>query len=767
MIKKGIAVLLLLAAIFWSYKALMPQKYTDLDADKSQFSTARALLHLEQISKSPHAIGTEAHADVRQYIIDQLIKLGMTPIIQEGYSITSWGNLTKSKNILARMEGTEPGKALMLMSHYDSSPHASYGASDAGSGVSTILEGLRAFLEADPEPKNDIIVLITDAEELGLNGAKLFVDEHEWADDVGLILNFEARGSGGPSYMLIETNGGNSRMMEEFVKANPDYPVGNSLAYSIYKMLPNDTDLTVFREDGNIDGFNFAFIDDHYDYHTALDTYERLDRETLEHQGSYMMPLLNHFANANLNNLKSNSDKIYFNVPGFKMITYPYGWIWPMLVLAFLIFIFLIVYGIQKSRLVKSDMLKGFLPFLLSLVVSAVVTQGLFMLFSAILYPGYAEILHGFPYNGHAYITAFTFITIGLSFLIYAKFHKPGNTVNLMVAPITFWLLLCILFALELKGASFFIVPVYFGLISFYVLIEQRKPSLILMALLCFPVLMIMSPFVKMFPVGLGLVILFVSAIITVLIFSMCITIFGFFKHKRRWAYILMIFGVIWLVTAHFKSDFNAERPLPNSLVYMLDADNSTAQWATYDNRLDEWTKQVLGEDPNQVMDEATNVLASKYNSGFTFYRQAEVKPLLYPEVEVFKDSVIEGLRHVSIYIEPKRAVDRIDFFADSQLLFKDFNINGLKVDRMDEEGYVFQNRNSSRLFTYFFADDEPLEMKFTVPEAQNSRIMMFESSNDLLDNRLFDIEPRPEDMIPKPFVLNDAVMIKRTILIH
>ena len=45
------------------------------------------------------------------------------------------------------------------------------------------------------------------------------------------------------------------------IKANPKYPVASSLLYSIYKMLPNDTDLTVFREDGDIKGYNFAFLD--------------------------------------------------------------------------------------------------------------------------------------------------------------------------------------------------------------------------------------------------------------------------------------------------------------------------------------------------------------------------------------------------------------------------------------------------------------------------------------------------------------------------
>jgi hypothetical protein len=37
-------------------------------------------------------------------------------------------------------------------------------------------------------------------------------------------------------------------LVKEFAAANTTFPVSNSLMYSIYKMLPNDTDLTVFRE---------------------------------------------------------------------------------------------------------------------------------------------------------------------------------------------------------------------------------------------------------------------------------------------------------------------------------------------------------------------------------------------------------------------------------------------------------------------------------------------------------------------------------------
>ena len=776
MIRKAIAILLLIAAVYWSFQALMPRTITDIDTDKNSFSTARALVHLETISKEPHAVGTEAHTQVRDYIIEQLEDLGLETQIQEGFTISRWGNLAKPRNILARIKGSSPGKALMLLSHYDSSPHSSFGASDAGSGVVTILEGLRAFLNDGKTPKNDIIILISDAEELGLNGADLFVNKHPWAKEVGLVLNFEARGSGGPGFMLIETNGGNSKLMHGFSKANPKFPVANSLSYSIYKMLPNDTDLTRFRVDGDIDGFNFAFIDDHFDYHTANDTFERLDRNTLEHQGSYLMPLLHYFSEANLSNLKSDADDIYFNVPLFKTVIYPFSWIWPMLILAILIFAALIFYGFKKRRLNKDDVLKGFMPFLSTMVVSLLIG---FLVWALIkmMYPQYTEIEHNFTYNGHTYIAAFSFLSLGVCFWIYNKFYKPGNTASLLIAPIFMWIVICIIMALKLEGASFFIIPVFFALLSLFVLINQRKPSLPVMALLCFPLLLIMSPFINMFPVGLGfymdvgfatISVKLVSMLLIALMFGLMISLFGFFRHKKRWSYLMFFITFFLLIKAHFNSGFNVENPKPNSLVYMLDSDNNSAIWATYDNRLDEWTQTYLGEDPNDASDITTNVVGSKYNSGFTFTREAPIEALLYPEVEVYKDTVIDDLRHISIYIESKRSdVNRLELFADTQLLFKDFMINGIETYKENEFSHAFENRYNSRLFTYFVSDKEPLEIKFSVPIDQNTKFVLYESSNDLLTNRQLDVIERSEAMIPKPFILNDAIIIKKTIVIN
>ena len=259
----------------------MPQDNFIDNPTNSEFSNTKAFKHVQNLGSDAHAVGANAHENASEYIIKELEKLGLEVQTQEGNSFSDWGTFAKVKNIAARIKGTDNSKALVLMSHYDSAGHSSKGASDAASGVATVLEGIRAFIAKETTHKNDIIILFTDGEELGLNGARLFVKEHPWTKDIGLILNFEARGSGGPSFTLVETTDGNAALMDEFIKANPKYPVANSLAYSIYKKLPNDTDLTVFRKEANIQGFNFAFIDDHFDYHSALDTPERLDNNTL------------------------------------------------------------------------------------------------------------------------------------------------------------------------------------------------------------------------------------------------------------------------------------------------------------------------------------------------------------------------------------------------------------------------------------------------------------------------------------------------------
>ncbi|MCM4167527.1 peptidase M28 [Arenibacter sp. H213] len=752
----AITLLLILLAIYLGFWSSMPTYQPDMDLDKTKFSTDRAFIHVKNMSQEPHAVGFPAHTKVREYLINELKKLGLEPVTQTGYTAGDWANFSRVTNVMARIKGSNPGNALLLLSHYDSSPHSSLGASDAASGVATILEGVRAYLEENNSPKNDIIILFSDAEELGLNGADLFVNNHPWAKEVKLALNFEARGSGGPSYMLLETNRGNGSLIKEFINANPTYPVANSLVYSIYKMLPNDTDLTVFREDRDIDGFNFAFIDDHFDYHTVRDNYDRLDANTLAHQGTYLMPLLQHFSDADLTHLKSPNDLVYFNMPYFRLLSYPFEWIWPMLIGAVFLFLILIFHGFRKKVLTFTEIGTGFIPMLLTLVINGLIGYFGWSLILKV-YPQYQDILHGFTYNGYSYITAFVFVCLAVGFWCYHRLGK-ASIPNLLIAPAVLWLIICGFLAIYLKGGSFFILPVFALLASLWILIGQKSPHPLLFVVLALPAIWLYSPLIKMFPVGLGLKMIITTTLLTSLSFFLLLPNIGTIKAKQRLAYLCLLLFIGFLVSAHLNSGFNKDNAKPTSLIYLLDADSNTAQWTTYDKVLSPWTAQYIGINKETPRKTEHQHLSSKYGTGFSFVANAPLKNMTPPKVEIVKDTISGEDRLLEIIISPQRPINRLEVFTN------EIEISKAVINTIPLTDYYLKNRNGNKLITHYVSNNDPTYLQIAIPRQSKLELTLYEASNDLLNHPQFSVPQRPEDNIPTPFVLNDAILITKKI---
>jgi hypothetical protein len=757
-----LSILFIVVTIGLIYLLMTPQWVSSDDSLLSEYSTKRALEKVKVISENPHFIGSSNHKIVGDYLVKELQKMGLETQIQEGTTISDWGNLTKSKNILARIKGSDSSKALLLLSHYDSAPHSySHGASDDASGIATVLEGVRAFLENKTSHKNDIIILFSDSEELGLNGAALFVTKSNWAKEVGLVLNFEARGSAGPSYMLMEVNKGNANMVKEFTAANPSYPVSNSLMYSIYKMLPNDTDLTVFREQGKIQGFNFAFIDNHFNYHTAQDDFNHLSPKTMEHQGTYMVPLLNYFANSDLTSLQSSEDYVYFNTP-INFVSYPFSWVFPMVFIAVFLFLFLVFIGLGKRVLVFSEMGKGFLFFLGALLVSGTTTFFGWKLLLKI-YPQYNDILHGFTYNGHDYIGAFVFLSLAISLLFYSNSNSENKTENYSIAPLFIWILINFAIAIYLPGAGFLVIPLFFSLfmLAYFVTTQKTKP--ILNLILSIPSLIILVPFITMFPIGLGLKILTGSAVLTVLVFGLLLPIFGSFPRKGFWALLSLLISIGFFMKASFNSGYAIGTAKPNSLLYVYNADSKKAVWATYDINLDPWTKLYLGENPKDAAELNKNPLFSKYKSGFTYSAEADVKKLSEPKISFSRDSIAGSQHYYKIKITPNRPVNRYDIFANEKMTFYNLKANGASA--LEQKGSLYKRRGK-KLISYYVVDNEPLELQFSIPVTAVFDMDLMESSFDLISNPKFKITKRLPWMMPTPFVLNDAVVIQKKIVL-
>jgi hypothetical protein len=762
-ISSVLSILIVLGVIYWGFSDLKPSLPKEESSLKTDFSTQNALEHVKKISLKQHYVGSEEHKIVQNYIVEELNKMGLETEIQTQTAVNEkWVAATTAQNIIAKIKGSENGKALMLLSHYDSSTHSSLGASDAGSGVATILEGVRAFLSKNKTPKNDIIILLSDAEELGLLGAQAFVNQHPWIKNIGLVLNFEARGSGGPSYMLMETNGKNSKLLSEFLAAKSNFPATNSLMYGVYKKLPNDTDLTVFRQNANINGLNFAFIGDHFDYHTAQDSYERLDRETLLHQADYLTSSLNYFAFSDLENLDSNEDFVYLNFPFLKLLTYPFSWATPLLIIAIVLFLILIFFGFSSNKISLKKILKGFVPFLISLILCSSISFGLWKLL-LVIHPHYNDILHGFTYNGYTYIIAFVFLNISILLKTYKYFSKEEKVVNLLIAPIFVWLIINFLISIYLKGASFFIIPVFCALfvlaIAIFMNVEERSKR-VLFTIISIPTIYIFAPMIKMFPVALGLKNLFISGLLIALVFGLML--FTFHQKKATWMLKLsLLLTIIFFGFATFNSGFSIDNKKPNSIVYIQNSDTKTAYFGTYNTTLDRYTKQIFDETSAKggIKNAETK---SKYNTYFKYHKKTDYKNIPSSNISIDFDTIIGRKRLLELLITPNRKVNKFEFMTNNKLTLHQFKVN----DAVVNNGKKYVVEKGTFLIYYMANSDEEVTLSFSINKDEKLDLILNEVSYDLLKNPNFSIHPRSAEMMPMPFVTNDAIIISKKLKI-
>ena len=228
------------------------------------------------------------------------------------------------------------------------------------------LEIARA-LKAMPPPRHPVIFLIDDGEEAGLLGARAFVDSHPWASQVRAAVNLDARGTSGPS-LMFETGSAGEWAVDLYAQRSRR-PAMSSIFYTVYKLLPNDTDFTVFKSAG-YQGLNFAYIGDAAHYHTPLDNSASVTPASLQHQGENGLAAVTALANSDLSG-PPQRDAVFFDLFGRKMVRWPARRSLPFaLAFAFLLALE-IAWMIHTKRVAVAEFLLGFLGWLSTMVVVA------------------------------------------------------------------------------------------------------------------------------------------------------------------------------------------------------------------------------------------------------------------------------------------------------------------------------------------------------------------------------------------------------------
>lgn len=462
------------------------------NAGKEEFSAERAIKYLEKFAVKPHPIGDPEHDRVRDYLVSELTKLGAAPEIQVAEeNLSAWGVPYEGKieNIIARIPGKDSSGGIMITSHYDTDEN-SPGAADAGSGVAAILETVRALKESS-SLKNDLIIMISDGEEIGLLGAQAFVQEHTWAKDVDIVLNFEARGSSGPSVMF-ETNDQNERLAVEFAKGTSN-PIAHSFIFDLYQIMPNDTDLSIYKPAGMY-GLNFGFFVGLFGYHTPEDTVENLDMGSLQHHGENMLNLVHHFGNMNLI-AQDDGKSLYFNAIGKKILTYSEKLVLPIMFFVIILFFITLFHGFIRKKLNLARTVLGFLVFLLTIALAYMIGVLLLVIISFVARMDLWTISAYPEISNPVFISILLFVIVVIV-TVYLFILKRLNATDLTMGGFFGWLILVCLSSIFFKASSYiFVWPFMIGLVglNLYMFLKNElsvKGKLLSLGIMVLPIIL-------------------------------------------------------------------------------------------------------------------------------------------------------------------------------------------------------------------------------------------------------------------------------------
>lgn len=321
--RTGLIVALLLLAllgVMGSKSALVPIP-SAAQAGAGGFDTARAMARLQRIlgDQRPHPVDSAANDAVRDRLVAELRALGLNPRIADTFTCNGAAtgqtvSCARIRNVVATIEPAR-GRHVLLVSHYDSTPSGP-GAADDGIGVASMLE-VAALLKDRPLAR-PVSLLFNEGEETGLIGARAFLDQDPLAARVDSLVNLESRGTTGPAIMF-ETDRPNGRAIRHYARS-VDRPAANSLTTDFSRLIPNQTDVVVFKErPWTI--LNFAIIGNETRYHSPDDTLANLDPRSLRHMGEQALRVTADLAGGG--SAPAGGELLYADVLGTVLVTLP------------------------------------------------------------------------------------------------------------------------------------------------------------------------------------------------------------------------------------------------------------------------------------------------------------------------------------------------------------------------------------------------------------------------------------------------------------
>ena len=331
------------AVVAWLALRPLPQPPPQsADAPAALFAAGRTVTDHAVLARGA------ASAQALAYISQRVRAIGFEPEVQSVHAqrVTRSGGASDVQaglvhNIVVRKNGSAPDRArrpaLLVAAHYDSASPGTNGAP-----VAAMLETLRA-LGQGPALANDVIFLFADAEHAGSLGAAAFARQHPLARHVGMVLQFDAAGGGGP-LLLTGTRGGNGNMVAGWAKSAPQ-PQGSSALALLADRAPGLRQGQALDQVGSA-GMRFA--------HLAPGS----TGQATQQAGDTMLALTRYFGNLPLASIGA-ADQVHFDLPLAGQVHYSAHYVWPLTRMVGLMVLIACCIAVKRSGVPAGSLFAG------------------------------------------------------------------------------------------------------------------------------------------------------------------------------------------------------------------------------------------------------------------------------------------------------------------------------------------------------------------------------------------------------------------------
>lgn len=732
-----------------------------------EFSTNNAISNLKIIADEPRPLGSKNHSIVKEKIIERIKSLGLEPRIQKTTAISQFPerNILAAlvTNIYCRIEGSRTSDdAVLFVAHYDSVQNSA-GASDNGSAVAVFLETIRV-LKSKPKLNNDLIFLFTDAEEIGLLGARSFADELFSSQNIKLVANFDSRGSKGILNMF-QTSSENARLINEYaaIYANKN---ANFLNSEIYNLLNNNSDLTVFLKKDTA-ALNFANIDGSNTYHNQTDTIENVNTGLLQAKGNQIIALADHFGSVEINELKSKENIIYFDFLGSGLITY--SKIFACIItsaIGFLIALH-IFSGYKDKNLKLTKLLTAIVYFIIIGASSSLIPVVVWLLLRLFqTYPGYS--IQDDIYYSKIYIIGFSLLNFAIFIRLYSLAEQKLDFQKLQTIILLSFYALLIICIVVIPGASFILMWSLLAcvILSLYLRtgtdhFSTNAGSIITLgvAAFCAFICLFNIPLIYQIFIALGLDNLYIfSLLLTSVFFFLTPQIKLFFSDSAaKISFAALAFSITFICIGVFNFGFNESLPKTNHLFYVLNSDLKKAVWVSADSQVDQWTEQFFK--PPLARGSVDEFALLGYDNYLR--SEASIADLEEGETEKTCDEVKGDVRTLCLDIITPNSGLKIMIPHAAALKVLSTEING---NRLIEHSDLTDNSEPYHWALEFWnASEEKISIRLKVKTEKPIKFRITEFHYGLPN--LSDADTlRPPDMMPSNYSYSNMSLISRTL---